>query len=140
MLYSSNDFSRANTLVNIVVSAHLLKVVCALTDDNLLSSIFFDTRFQYALHTTSLKEQPSSVRTLSRFREKLYRYELETRIDLIKEEMQDLSKHFVKFLKSNPSLKRMDSVMVVSSCKIFPSWKSSIPESANSLGGSRPTN
>ena len=117
VLYSSNGFSRPNTPVNVVISALLLKEMCALTDDELLSSILFDTRFQYALHTTSFKEQPFSDRTLSRFREKLYRYELETGIDLIKEEMQDLSKHFVKFLKINPSLKRMDSVMVASSCK-----------------------
>jgi len=31
--------------------------------------------------------------------------------------MQDLSKYFVRFLKINPSLKRMDRVMVASSCK-----------------------
>ena len=117
VLYSSNGFSRPNTPVNIVISALLLKEMCALTDDELLSSILFDTRFQYALHTTSFKEQPFSDRTLSRFREKLYRYELETGIDLIREEMEDLAKHFVKFLKINPSLKRMDSVMVASSCK-----------------------
>lgn len=117
VLYSTNSFSRPNTPVNVVVSALLLKEMCRLTDDELLASILFDTRFQYALHTTSFKEQPFSDRTLSRFREKLYRYELETGIDLIKEEMENLATYFVKFLKINPSIKRMDSVMVSSSCK-----------------------
>lgn len=117
VLYSTHSFSRPNTPVNVVVSALLLKEMCGLTDDELLASILFDTRFQYALHTTSFKEQPISDRTLSRFREKLYRYELETGIDLIKEEMENLAKYLVKFLKINPSIKRMDSVMVSSSCK-----------------------
>jgi len=83
VLYSSNGFSRPNMPVNVLISALLLKEMCALADDELLSSILFDTRFQYALHTTSSKEQLFNDRTLSRFREKLYRYELETAIDLI---------------------------------------------------------
>ena len=48
-----------------------------------MDSLLFDIRFQYALHTTSFKEQPVSDRTFSRFRRRCLTYETETGIDLI---------------------------------------------------------
>ena len=40
----------------------------------MFESICCDIRFQYALHTTHLKNQPISDRAFSRFRERLYNY------------------------------------------------------------------
>jgi len=117
VLYSSNTASRPNTPVNVIVGALLLKEMFGDTDDELLESILFDVRYQVALHTTSNIEQPFSDRTLSRFRERLYNYEIETGVDLIKLEVESLAGKFVKLLKINPQMKRMDSVMVSSSCK-----------------------
>ena len=117
VLYSSNAFSRPNTPVNIVVAALLLKEMCRLTDDELLLNILTDVKYQYALNTTSYLEQPISDRTLSRFRERLYHYEMETGVDLLKEEMLAMAEKMVDFMDINPSLKRMDSVMIASSCK-----------------------
>lgn len=117
VLYSSNNFSRPNTPVNIVVAALLLKEVLGLTDEELLLNILTDVKYQYALHTTSLKEQPVSDRTLSRFRERIYKHEIETGEDLLKDEMLAIADKMVAFMKISPSLKRMDSVMVASSCK-----------------------
>lgn len=117
VLYSETQGSRPNNPVNAVIGSLMLKEMLALTDDELLASILCDVRFQYALHTTSFKEQPFSDRTFSRFRERLYRYELETGIDLLQEEMESLAKVFVDYLNIEPSMKRMDSVMVASSCK-----------------------
>ena len=117
VLYSSNAFSRPNTPVNIVVAALLLKEMCRLTDDELLLNILTDVKYQYALNTTSYQEQPISDRTLSRFRERLYFYEMETGVDLLKEEMLAMAEKMVDFMDINPSLKRMDSVMIASSCK-----------------------
>ena len=116
-LYSSNAFSRHNTPVNIVVASLLLKDVLRLTDDELLLNILTDVKYQYALHTTSYEEQPVSDRTLSRFRKRLYDHEIETGEDLMKEEMLAIADKMVTFMKINPTLKRMDSVMVASSCK-----------------------
>src|SRR5690606_18091164 len=117
VLYSSNAFSRPNTPVNIVVAALLLKEMCRLTDDELLLNILTDVKYQYALNTTSYLEQPISDRTLSRFRERLYFYEMETGVDLLKEEMLAMAEKMVDFMDITPSLKRMDSVMIASSCK-----------------------
>ena len=61
VLYSSNGFSCPNTQVNVVISALLMKEMCALTDGELLSSILFDTRFQYALHTPRASTNSLSV-------------------------------------------------------------------------------
>ena len=117
VLYSNNTASRPNTPVNVVVGALLLKEMFGSTDNELLEQILFDVRYQVALHTTSGEEQPFSDRTLSRFRERLYNYEVETGIDLMKREMETLAGKFVRLLKINPQMKRKDSVMVSSSCK-----------------------
>jgi len=117
VLYSSNAASRPNNPVNAVIGSLILKELFNLTDDELLASILCDVRFQYALNTTSFKDQPFSDRTFSRFRERLYLYNLETGIDLLHEEMEAMADAFVKYLGINPSVKRMDSLMVSSSCK-----------------------
>ena len=117
VLYSNNPASRPNTPINVIIGALCLKEMFNLTDDELLESILCDIRFQYALNTTSMEEQPFSDRTLSRFRERNYLYTMESSQDLIQEEMESISKAFVKFMGINPSVKRMDSVMIASNCK-----------------------
>ena len=83
VLYSCNSASRPNTPVNFTVGSLILKENNGLTDDELVESICCDVRYQYALHTTHLKEQPVSDRTFSRFRERLYNYEMETGRNLL---------------------------------------------------------
>lgn len=94
-----------------------MKENLGLTDDELLASICCDIRFQYALHTTHLKDQPVSDHTFSRFRERLYNYELETKLDLLKEEMKSLNEIYSDFMGLYTNIKRMDSLMDASNCK-----------------------
>ena len=117
VLYSDNPASRPNTPVNVIVGMLIIKELFSHTDDDLLEEVLFDVRYQYALHTTSFAEQPVSDRTLSRFRERLYAYEQETGIDLMKDEMESLADAFVTMLGISGQTKRMDSLMVASSCK-----------------------
>jgi len=117
VLYSDTKASRPNNPVNAVIGSLILKELFNLTDDELLASILCDIRFQYALHTTSFSEQPFSDRTFSRFRERLYLHTVETGEDLLHEEMESMAAAFVKYMDINPSVKRMDSLMVSSSCK-----------------------
>lgn len=58
VLYSSIKCSRPNTPVNFIVGALMLKENNNLNDDELLEAICCDLRYQYALHTTHLPEQP----------------------------------------------------------------------------------
>lgn len=62
-------------------------------------------------------KKPISDRTFSRFRERLYNYMKETEIDLLQEEMESMPEIFVNYMTINPSLKRMDSLMVASNSK-----------------------
>jgi len=117
VLYSNNPATRPNTPVNVTVGGLMLKEMLSLSDDDMVTGIVFDLRLQYALHTTSFAEQPISDRTFSRFREKLYEYELETGRDLIKEEMLHLSDKIAEFMDLKPEMKRMDSFMIASACK-----------------------
>ena len=117
VLYSDRALSRPNTPVNVIVGALMLKHQLGLTDSDLFESICCDVRFQYALHTTQDEEQPISDRTLSRFRERLYNYELQTGVDLLKEEMQSLNETYCKFMKLDKHIKRMDSMMIATRSK-----------------------
>ena len=116
VLYSDKD-SRPNTPVNVQIGALLIKELTNLSDDELLESLMFDIRFQYALHTTSFAEQPLSDRTLSRFRARCAAYETEHGVDLLHETITSLSSEMAELMKIDSSLKRMDSLMVASNIK-----------------------
>ena len=116
VLYSDKA-SRPNTPTNIMVGLLILKELTGLIDSELMQSLMFDTRYQYALCTTSLDRQPVSRNAFTNFRNRLIEYELETGIDLYKEEIIRLSKEIASCNKTDPILKRMDSMMISSSCK-----------------------
>lgn len=116
VLYSDKD-SRPNTPVNVQIGALLIKELTNLSDDELLESLMFDIRFQYALHTTSFAEQPLSDRTLSRFRARCAAYETEQGVDLLHETITSLSSEMAELMRIDSSLKRMDSLMVASNIK-----------------------
>lgn len=116
VLYSDKA-SRPNTQVNIIIGALILKELLGLTDDEIMESLMFDIRFQYALHTTSFKEQPLSDRTLSRFRKRCLTYEAMTGIDLVKNCITGLSVQIADIMGIHIGLKRMDSMMVASNIK-----------------------
>lgn len=109
--------SRPNTPVNVIIGASILKEMFSLSDDELMESVMFDVRFQYALHTTSMKEQPLSDRTLSRFRKRCLNYETMTGRDLVKESVVSLSEQIGKVMGISNKSKRMDSMMVASNIK-----------------------
>ena len=118
-LYSQNANSRPNAPVNVLVGALILKELNGLTDEEVVDECLFDYRYQYALHTTSFEEQPVSRRSFSRFRERVSSYELTTGIDLIHECMTQLAEEIRKFMDINPSIKRIDSMMIESNIRIL---------------------
>ena len=56
VLYSDQP-SRKNTPVNVIIGALIIKEMFQLTDEEIVETLPFDIRFQYALHTTSFEEQ-----------------------------------------------------------------------------------
>lgn len=116
VLYS-NKASRPNTPVNVIVGALILKEALGATDDEMVQSLMFDIRYQYALHTTSFDEQPLSDRTLSRFRARCLAYETETGIDLIHTCVTGLAHEISEFMGITPNMQRMDSLMIAANIR-----------------------
>lgn len=116
VLYSDNA-SRPNTPVNVLVGALILKELLGQSDDDIQESLMFDIRYQVALHTTSFPEQPLSDRSLGRFRARCTAYEEETGIDLIRSCVPSLSREIAEIMQTSSSMKRMDSLMVASNIK-----------------------
>lgn len=116
VLYSQKD-SRPNTPVNVQIGALIIKEFTGQSDDEIFESLLFDVRYQYALHTTSMDEQPMSDRTLGRFRQRCATYGEETGIDLLHDTITSLSGEMAALMQVDHSLKRMDSSMVASNIK-----------------------
>ena len=116
VLYSDKP-SRPNTPVNVIIGSLLLKELLNLTDDELVESLMFDIRYQYALNTTSFEEQPLSDRSLSRFRERVLAYEEQTGIDLMKNCILELSSELAKLMNLSTNIQRMDSMMIASNIR-----------------------
>jgi hypothetical protein len=117
VLYSKNQASRPNSPVNVIIGLLILKEVMQLTDEELIGSLHFDTRFKYALNTMNYAVQPVSINTLTNFRARLAKYLAETGIDLVQQEVEALGQRIAQELKIDQQLLRMDSLMVSLSCK-----------------------
>lgn len=117
VLYSDNDATRPNTPVNITIGAMILQERFGHSDEVTTDNVILNPTYRYALHATSFDEVPFSDRSLSRFRERLYNYELKTGINLIQLEMESLADIFTRISNMRTDLKRMDSVMISSNCK-----------------------
>ena len=127
VLYSDNPATRPNNPANVYFGLLILRDIFNQSDEEALNSLMFDLRYQYALHTTSFKEQPVCVRTrtgrpvsknsLTNFRAAVYSYNQEHGVDLIQEEIESHAQQFSKLLKIEGKTIRMDSLMVSSSCR-----------------------
>ena len=116
VLYSEEG-SRPNTPVNVIIGSMMLKEYFGQSEEELLMSVYCDVLYQYALHLTQMEKPPLSDRSWSRFRERLVRYEEEHGRDLMKEEMESLAKITAEHMGLASNVKRMDSLMVASRCK-----------------------
>lgn len=112
VLYSDRAQSRFNTPVNVIVGAMIIKEMFQISDDEVVENLMLDPRYQYALHTTSLEEQPLSDKSLSRFRKRCYDYEALHNVDLFHDCVTDLSKKIAKMMGITPRIRRMDSMMI----------------------------
>lgn len=126
----SDVASRPNTPVRLCISALVLKELTHMTDKELISNIrICNVPFLYALHIPVMKKTPLCERTLSRFRKMLADYNTQHGVDLLKEEVERLSRMMavnMGMLPENPSVPmdtmkpikvRMDSMMVESHAK-----------------------
>ena len=116
VLYCENN-GTPNTPVNIIIGACIIKELLDLSDDEMVEGLMLDVRLQYALHTTSFDEQPLSDKSLTRFRNRCYRYYSETGIDLIHNCIVSLSREIARIMKITGRTRRMDSMMIDANIK-----------------------
>ena len=116
VLYS-DQASRPNTPVNVIIGALIIKEMFDYSDDEMVENLMLDLHLQYALHTTSFEEQPLSDKTLSRFRKRCYDYETLHNEDLYHDCVKDLSAIIAKIMGINGRVRRMDSMMIESNIR-----------------------
>ncbi|WP_304519685.1 transposase [Clostridium estertheticum] len=58
----------------------MIKEIFQQTDEELIGSLHFDIRYQYALYTTAYEKQPVSINTLTNFRNRVIEYDLKPNI------------------------------------------------------------
>lgn len=116
VLYS-DQASRPNTPVNVIIGALIIKEMFDYSDDEMVENLMLDLHLQYALHTTSFEEQPLSDKTLSRFRKRCYDYETLHGEDLYHDCVKNLSSVIAKIMGINGRVRRMDSMMIESNIR-----------------------
>ena len=67
ILYSDNPASRSNNPVNAYFGLLILIKIFNQSDEEALNSLMSDIRYQHALHTTSLREQPAAKKQPEQF-------------------------------------------------------------------------
>lgn len=75
----------------------MLKEIFGQSDEGAFDSIMFDIRYQYALHTTSFKEQPLSKNSLSNFRVAIISTMRSMMLISFKKKLRVIQKSFQKF-------------------------------------------
>lgn len=106
------NIAAPNAPINVLVGGLILKEALGLTDDELVDSLMFDIRFQYALRTTSFQEQPLSARTLNRFRARILTWEKKSGQNLITNCIDNFREDLDLCLKQISPRRKLDSRMI----------------------------
>jgi hypothetical protein len=116
VLYSEN-YSRPNAPVNLLVGLLFLKELNCNTDEELIGSLYFDYRVQYALGITDFDKERICINTIGNFRKRLVEYAEATGEDLFHQEVASLSEKLAEVAEMDTSLARQDSMMISANCK-----------------------
>ena len=73
LLYSDN-YSRSNVPVNIMIGLLTLKELKQWSDEELISAFYFDYRVQYDLNISDFDKERICINTTGNFRKRLYQY------------------------------------------------------------------
>ncbi len=116
VLFSEN-YSRPNAPVNIIVGLLFLKELNGWIDEEMIGAFYFDYRVQHALGITDFEKERVCVNTVSNFRCRLYEYSLNHEIDLSAEEVQRLTEALIELAEMDTTKTRQDSFMISANCR-----------------------
>ena len=115
----SNNGSRPNVAVNILISALILKERKSWSYDELTASIMFDLRTKVALGLSDINNKPFSRATIFNFQNRLSDYEQLTGINLLEKTFDNLTSSQLKKLKIKTNIQRSDSGLISSNIKKY---------------------
>ncbi|MCL4515735.1 MAG: transposase [Firmicutes bacterium] len=117
-LYSL-DNGRPNFPVNILLSLEFIKHLKDYTDEELIEQFYYNYQIMYALGLRNLGQLYLALRTFYEFRERVYRYAVESlgKDDLIFAQFEKLTAHFLEVAQINTKEQRMDSTQVRANIK-----------------------
>jgi hypothetical protein len=113
VLYSEED-SRPNAAVNVLIGADMLKTGFGWSDAELEENIHFDLLVRYALGMNNLNEEIPVLRTLYNFRRRVREYAQETNINLYQETFKAITDEQLAELELKTGWQRMDSTQLLS--------------------------
>ena len=108
----SEEKSRPNTPVNVLVGWEIIKTGAGLDDRSMHERFLFDIQVRHALGLDDLNEGDFSLRTIYNFRSRVRKYELKTEKDLIKECFKQVTDGQMKSWQIKSEEARVDSVQV----------------------------
>jgi len=115
----SNDPSRPNAAINILVCADILKFGFGWSDEELFDHIMFDLQVRYALGLRDISTVPFELRTLYNFRRRTSQYMQETGENLLEQVFVQVTDEQLTALNLDTRHQRMDSVLVKSNIRQF---------------------
>ena len=113
VLYSEEP-SRPNVPVNVLVGLEVMKAGFGWSDAELYENHCFNLQVRYALGYDRLGDGDFAIRTLSYFRERLSKYNIETGINLLEQAFEQITDAQIKNLQVRTGMQRMDSTQIAS--------------------------
>ena len=113
VLYS-DQASRPNVPVNVLVGLEALKAGFGLSDEELYARYCYDLQVRYALGYDRLGDGDFEIRTLYNFRGRLSSYNAEHGINLLENAFEEVTDQQITALKVRTGMQRMDSTQIAS--------------------------
>jgi len=111
----SEQASRPNAPVNVLMGFEIIKAGQGWSDEELYEALAFDIRLRYALGIEDMgSELPFTLRTLYNFRSRVQRYEREQGVNLYQKVFEQVTDEHLERYRVSARLQRMDSTQVMS--------------------------
>jgi len=116
VLYSDQP-SRPNAAINVLVGAEILKAGFGWSDEELFDHLQFNLQVRYALGQRNMSVMPYELRTLYNFRQRVSRHMQESGENLIDRVFVQVTEEQLAGLELKTGQQRMDSVLVASNIR-----------------------
>jgi hypothetical protein len=113
VLYS-DEASRPNVPVNVLVGLEAMKAGFGWSDQELYENYCYNLQVRYALGYDRLGDGDFEIRTLYYFRERLSRYNADKGVNLLEKAFEAITDAQIKRLKVRTGMQRMDSTQIAS--------------------------